>query len=49
MNNPIMTRIDDKLLKLLDDFAKQNHWKTSQAVREILSIFFKYELPDNAG
>lgn len=49
MNNPIMTRIDDNLFKLLSDFANEKHWKTSQAVREILTLFFQNELSDSAG
>lgn len=49
MNNPIMTRVDDDLFNKLEKFADEKHWKVSQAVREILAQFFKYELSDNAG
>ena len=49
MNNPIMTRIDDNLLKLLNEFCKEKHWKPSQAVREIVAQFFKYELSETSG
>ena len=47
--NPIMTRIDDNLFKLLEDFSKEKRWKTSQAIREIVAQFFNYELTDNVG
>lgn len=49
MNNPIMTRIDDNLFKLLNDFCNEKHWKPSQAVREILTLFFKNELSEISG
>ncbi|MBR2526575.1 hypothetical protein IKE67_08945 [bacterium] len=49
MNNPVHTRIDDELLKLLQGFCKEHKWKPSQAIREIIAQFFNYELSDNAG
>jgi hypothetical protein len=49
MNNPIMTRIDDELFKLLDEYSKDKHWKISQTVREIVAQFFNYELSANDG
>lgn len=49
MNNPIMTRIDDELFKLLDEYSKNKHWKISQTVREIVAQFFNYELSANDG
>ena len=49
MNNPVHARIDDELLKLLDSFCNKHHWKTSQAIREILTLFFKNELSENSG
>lgn len=47
--NPIMTRIDDNLFKLLEEFSKEKRWKTSQTIREIVAQFFNYELSDNVG
>lgn len=49
MNNQIQSKIDDKLLELFENFCKEKHWNTSQAIREILSMFFHYEPSDNAG
>lgn len=47
MKNHIQSKIDDKLSELLKNFCKEKHWETSQAVREILSMFFHYEPSDN--
>lgn len=49
MKNHIQSKIDDKLSELLKNFCKEKHWETSQAVREILSMFFHYEPTDNVG
>lgn len=49
MNNLIYARIDDKLFELVNKFAKEKHWKTSQTIREIVAQFFNYELSDNDG
>ena len=43
------SRIEANLRELLDKFANERHWTTSQAIEIIIAQFFNYELSDNAG
>ena len=43
------SRIEPKLLDLLKDYARKKRWTTSQAIEEIIALFFKYEPSDNVG
>ena len=49
VTNLITTRIDDRLLNLLDEFASKHHWTASQSIREILTLFFENELSEISG
>ena len=43
------SRIEPKLLNMLKDYAHQKRWTTSQAIEEIIALFFQYELSENSG
>lgn len=43
------SRIEPKLLDMLKDYAHQKRWTTSQAIEEIIAMFFKYELSEISG
>lgn len=44
------SRIEPKLLDKLKSYASEKHWTTSQAIEEIVALFFNnYELTANDG
>ena len=43
MSNVVGTRLDNNYLQQLKNYAKKKSWTPSQAIREIVTLFFSKE------